>query len=179
MMGDNMLLMEGGSPSNNGFFMIIRDRVIAEFGEEGNAVYFFHEDHLPWKLKGTISGVGKRGWQEIPDAFHLRHDNNVHGFGGWEDRFEDFLRRNLTIQPDEASLRQAAPMRAAATHAAAPSDLEAIRAFCARRGVPFNIDVANRLLVARTGSTNSGVTAQLGGWGFTYNNPKARWERRF
>lgn len=179
MMGDNMLFLDGGAPSNNGFFMVMKDRVIAEFGEKGNAVYVFHQDHLPWDLAGTISGVGKRDWQELQGAHHLRHDDNVHGYGGWEDRFEEFLKRTLNIRPDEDASQPEAPVRVATRPTVAPSDLKEIRAFCARRGVPFNIDAADSMLIARIGATNSPVTTQLKTWGFTYSNPKARWERRF
>ena len=179
MMGDQMLFLEGGAPSNNGFFMVMKDRVIAEFGEKGNAVYVFHQDHLPWELKGTISGFGRRDWKELQGAHQLRHVDNVHGYGGWEDRFGDFLKRTLKIRPDGDTAQPATPVHAGTRQAATPSDVDEIRAFCARRGVPFYSDIADRVLVARTGAANSSVSTHLKSWGFAYNHPKARWERRF
>jgi hypothetical protein len=180
-MGDNLIRMEGGANTNNGFFMVMKDRVIAEFGEKGNAVYLFHRDHLPFELKGTISGTGKREWQGLPHVHYLRHDDNVHGSPRWEGRFKEFLARSLKVQPDEDA---SAPspgrvMREPEAQRSGRTQFEEIRKFCAKRGIPVSVSQDEHLFVVRTGSTNPIVANQLTAWGFAYNRRVARWELRF
>jgi len=99
MMGDNFLRLEGGTGSNNGFFMVMGERVVVEFGEPGNAVYVFRRDTLPFRLAGTVDGTGRQDWRDLDGAHHLRHADNVHGYGRWEEYFANYLDRKFGIRP--------------------------------------------------------------------------------
>lgn len=178
LMGDNLLRMEGGSPSNNGFFMLMRGRVIAEFGEHGNAVYVFHQDHLPFELRGTIVGTGRTAWKSLPGVHYLSHMDNGHNHGRWEQRFKEYLSQNFNIQPDTPTRRTLSPANASTISVEDRAEHDALRAFCAKRGVPFDVLEGGRLLVVRTGATNLVMANHLEGLGFSYNRRDARWERR-
>lgn len=140
-MGDHLLRLEGGSYTNNGFFMLMGDKVIAEFGEMGNAVYIFHnhKDSMPFELRGTIRGTGKTEWRELPGAHHLRHQDNVHNHSRWETRFDSYLSKKVGITPGRTPMLQVASTEKATT-APLPADADAIRKFCARYGIPCRPD---------------------------------------
>lgn len=202
MMGDNLINLEGGTASDNGFFMIMKDRVIAEFGETGYAVYIFHQDHLPFKLAGDISVNGRSEWRRLPQAHHLSHKDNVNGYWTWEERFKAVLTAELRVFPDDdyrAAKVKISPVPAQragrpGTPAAAPivsdvpaipytstaktPDLNTVRALCAKFGVAVVVDkTANRWIV-RASATNSALSKALTELQFSYDHDQVCWERK-
>jgi len=189
MMGDAKLNLEGGSSSNNGFFMVMKDRVIAEFGEKGYAVYFFHRDNLPFELEGSISVLGRSEWRELPKVHHLNHSDNVHGFATWEERFKSDLQSKFRILPDSAApiprpappLQQSTAYRVQEPAAAidATPDPSKVRALCNRFGASFFDDKGARMWIVRASATNVALSNELRELFFSYNNQKACWERSY
>lgn len=198
-MGDNLLRLDGGSSSNNGFFMVMGDKVVAEFGEMGNAVYVFRNDSMPFELKGSINGTGRTEWRELKGAHHLRHQDNVHGYQKWEGRFDSYFRKNVGISPGKplehkphASTTTAqltkeeivefgafSAVKAASNQAPLPSDVDTIRKFCVRYGMRFDVDSARRRLIVHTGNSNSIVSEYPNSQAFAYSTADACWFRSY
>ena len=177
-MGDNLLRLDGGSSSNNGFFMVMGDKVVAEFGEMGNAVYVFRNNSMPFELKGSINGTGRTEWRELNGAHHLRHQDNVHGYPKWEGRFDSYFRKNLGISPGKPPVHKSHASTISA-QAPLPPDVDIIRKFCVRYGMRFDVDSARRRLIVRTSNSNSVVSEYLNSQAFTYATADACWFRSY
>lgn len=182
-MGDNLLRLDGGSSSNNGFFMVMGDKVVAEFGEMGNAVYVFRNDSMPFELKGSINGTGRTEWRELKGAHHLRHQDNVHGYPKWEGRFNSYFRKNLGISPGKAPEHKTHAASQAVKDGGAqtplPTDIDSIRKFCVRFGMKLETDTTRRHLIIRTASSAPIVTEYLNLQAFTYSSTDAYWIRKY
>lgn len=177
-MGDNLLRLDGGSSSNNGFFMVMGDKVVAEFGEMGNAVYVFRNNSMPFELKGSINGTGRTEWRELDGAHHLRHQDNVHSYSRWEDRFDRYLAKNVGISPGKVPVHKSHASTISA-QSPLPPDVDIIRKFCVRYGMRFDVDSARRRLIVRTGNSNSVVSEHLNSQAFTYATADACWFRHY
>lgn len=197
-MGDNLLLLDGGGASN-GFFMVMGNKVVAEFGEMGNAVYIFRHDSMPFELKGRINGTGRKEWRELNGAHYLSHQDNIHHYLKWESRFESYFKNNLGILPGKAPEHKShatvksghyskeemvdfssfQEIQKARAQAPLPADIDSIRKFCLRYGMKLETDTTRRLIIVRTASSSPLVTEYLTAQAFTNSSADACWMRSY
>ena len=95
MEGLILILKGAGSPENNAFIMCIGKHVIVEFGKKGNACYIYHQNRLPFALKGEVHG----------NTTSLKHKSHVEWLNHadkstspWEEKFRQSLRDTVKVE---------------------------------------------------------------------------------
>lgn len=102
--------LDDANSYNNAFIMQLGDLLAVEFSGESNAFYGYSLKHtLPFNLtqpvkSGPVDGINslKSSCKEL----YLRHQDGVHGYAYWEDRFEDQLQWKFGIRPGEEKTRK-------------------------------------------------------------------------
>jgi hypothetical protein len=180
-MGDNLLRLEGGAPSNNGFFMVIGNHLIAEFGEKGNATYIFNKDSLPFQLNGTVKLSNRTGWSDKAET-RLRHFDRAHA--QWEEDFEDSIRNIVGVTPSSVpSLRN--PVKGSARplpepqRDAPPVNLDKLRGLCAQHGLRCEDQRAARCFIVHASDINKQLSALLTERSFRYDASAKCWRLKY
>lgn len=88
--------------SNNAFIMRIGDFIAVEFSDKSNAFYGYSlKNPLPFDLTKPVRSGPVDGHNSLKNnkrILHFIHQDNIHSFSSWEDRFENDL-RNKFIYP--------------------------------------------------------------------------------
>jgi len=97
-------------PSNNAFVMTMGDLVAVEFSGESNAFYGYSvKRSLPFDLSKPVRSApvnGKNSLKNDARVLYLRHQDNVHGYSDWEDRFKEQLRDKFGLVPGRQAVRR-------------------------------------------------------------------------
>lgn len=93
MEGRLLRLTDGGS--GNAFIMMIGDLVVVEFGTPGNAAFLFDRKNIPFRLDLDHVSVKDLKSNEKIYFAKLVHQDGIHGFSKWEDRFSDVIERKV------------------------------------------------------------------------------------
>jgi hypothetical protein len=110
--------LEDNKPLNNAFVMTMGDLVAVEFSGESNAFYGYSVTRrLPFDLSKPVRSApvnGKNSLKNDARVLYLRHQDNVHGYSDWEDRFKEELQDKFRLVPGRQSARRivAAPASA-------------------------------------------------------------------
>jgi hypothetical protein len=94
--------LEDNGALNNAFVMFMGDLVAVEFSGTSNAFYGYSKRRtLPFNLdKPVRSAVDRRNsLKNSTRVLYLRHQDNVHGYDDWEDRFRDELQDKFGLVP--------------------------------------------------------------------------------
>ena len=180
-MSDNFLWLDGGSASNNGFFMVIGDYLIAEFGEKGNAAFIFKKGSLPFRLDSTVSLSNRTRWSDTAEI-RLRHFDRAHA--QWEEDFEDSLRQIVGVTPSSAAnLRRPATGSAhpqpQPQQAVAPVALDKLRGLCAQNGLRCEDQRAARCFYVYASDRNKRIAALLTEHSFKYDESAECWHQEY
>jgi hypothetical protein len=88
---------------NNAFIMRIGDLLAVEFSGASNAFYGYSVKRtLPFDLSKPVKSApvnGRNSLKNDAKVLYLRHQDGVHGYTYWEDRFKDELQTNFGIKP--------------------------------------------------------------------------------
>jgi hypothetical protein len=85
-MGNQCLSLEGTTAGNNAFIMKIGKVYVVEFGEKGNATYWFDQDLVPFELADTRLHL-----THLKSAQNLERLEHRDGRDLWEKKFSDAL----------------------------------------------------------------------------------------
>lgn len=100
----------GNKPLNNAFVMKMGDLVAVEFSGESNAFYGYSvKRSLPFDLSNAVRSApvnGKNSLKNHIRVLHLRHQDNVHGYSKWEDRFKQELQDKFNLIPSRQAVRR-------------------------------------------------------------------------
>jgi hypothetical protein len=96
--------LEDANPYNNAFIMTMGRLVAVEFSGESNAFYGYRRRSLPFDLSKPVRTTvdGRNSLKNSSSKLRLRHQDDIHGFGRWEDRFVDELRKRFGLDPGTA-----------------------------------------------------------------------------
>jgi hypothetical protein len=102
--------LEDNKPLNNAFVMTMGDLVAVEFSGESNAFYGYSvKRNLPFDLSKPVRSAPVNGRNSLKNdarVLYLRHQDNVHGYSGWEDRFKEELQDKFGLVPGRQSVRR-------------------------------------------------------------------------
>lgn len=95
--------LEDSNPHNNAFIMTMGNLVAVEFSGESNAFYGYNRQYnLPFDLSRPVRSSpvnGKNSLKNDVRALYLIHQDNVHGYANWEDRFKMELQDKFGLLP--------------------------------------------------------------------------------
>ncbi len=113
--------LEDNKPFNNAFVMTMGDLVAVEFSGESNAFYGYSVTRsLPFDLSRPVRSApvnGKNSLKNDARVLYLRHQDNVHGYSDWEDRFKEELQDKFMLVPGRHSSRRVVTAPASASRA--------------------------------------------------------------
>jgi hypothetical protein len=102
--------LEDNKPFNNAFVMTMGDLVAVEFSGESNAFYGYSvKRNLPFDLSRPVRSAPVNGRNSLKNdarVLYLRHQDNVHGYSDWEDRFEKELLDKFGLDPGRQAVRR-------------------------------------------------------------------------
>jgi hypothetical protein len=102
--------LEDNKPFNNAFVMTMGDLVAVEFSGESNAFYGYSvKRSLPFDLSKPVRSApvnGKNSLKNDARVLYLRHQDNVHGYSDWEDRFKEELQDKFGLVPGRQAVRR-------------------------------------------------------------------------
>lgn len=102
--------LEDNKPVNNAFVMTMGDLVAVEFSGESNAFYGYSvKRSLPFDLSKPVRNApvnGKNSLKNDARVLYLRHQDNVHGYSDWEDRFKEELQDKFGLIPGRQAGRR-------------------------------------------------------------------------
>lgn len=175
--------------SGDAFIMTLGGIVVVEFSDHSNALYAYDAKRkLPFVVEELIplrtSVDARNSLKHSPPAslLKLRHQDNVLGYGKWEDRFADELKRYSIVPPDGGRQPQRVPAHVAVPQASAggPTALpENFYAFAKANKLPVE-DLRARggnLWVLAENNSRS-INATLRSMGFSYKPGKGWWKGR-
>lgn len=123
--------------NNNAFIMRIGDLLAVEFSGASNAFYGYSVKRtLPFDLSKPVKSAPVNGRNSLKNSarvLYLRHQDGVHGYSHWEDRFKDELQTNFGIKPGGQKKQQVIgkdyvtpppPLRAMVPFASAPAGIQ-------------------------------------------------------
>lgn len=90
-MAGRLLKLSGTGRENNAFIMTIGDTVFVEFGIQGNAAYIYSLKEIPFELDGVREINQSALRDKIASIGRLIHQDNVDGYGRWEQLFNAYL----------------------------------------------------------------------------------------
>jgi hypothetical protein len=181
---------------DNAFIMRIGDLVAVEFSRTGNALYGYDaRRNLPFDTAQTLQlrVDDRNSLKNSRSILKLSHQDDVRGWGTWEERFEAELRGEFSISPGE---RSSATTRRSGGFSAPPSPRfqyqqpttnappqpaktftrDALQAFAREHALKIDDKVyAGGNLWIRTGNNNQLVAHTLSRWGFRYKEGKGWW----
>lgn len=95
--------LDDSNANNNAFIMSIGDLLAVEFSGQSNAFYGYSQRRsLPFDLSRPVKSSPVNGRNSLKNdarLLYLTHQDNIHGYGAWEDRFKDELQTNFGIKP--------------------------------------------------------------------------------
>lgn len=95
--------LDDGNSYNNAFVMRIGDLLAVEFSGASNAFYGYSVKRtLPFDLSKPVKSSPVNGRNSLKNdarVLYLRHQDGIHGYTDWEDRFKDELQTNFGIRP--------------------------------------------------------------------------------
>lgn len=95
--------LEDVNAYNNAFIMKFDDLLAVEFSGQSNAFYGYSVRRtLPFDLSKPVRSAPVNGRNSLKNDAHvlkLSHQDGVHGYTYWEDRFKDELQTNFGIKP--------------------------------------------------------------------------------
>ncbi|CAN1528863.1 EH signature domain containing protein [Burkholderiaceae bacterium] len=98
-----LISLDDGYAHNNAFIMRIGDLLAVEFSGASNAFYGYSVKRtLPFDLSKPVKSGPVNGRNSLKNdarLLYLRHQDGIHGFSYWEDRFKDELLTNFGIKP--------------------------------------------------------------------------------
>lgn len=104
------LSLDDNRPFNNAFVMTMGDLVAVEFSGESNAFYGYSlKRSLPFDLSKPVRSAPVNGRNSLKNearVLYLRHQDNVHGYSNWEDRFKEELQDKFGLIPSKKSTRR-------------------------------------------------------------------------
>ena len=89
--------LAGGTATTNAFMIKIGSIYIIEFSETGNACYFY--SGKPERISERVSQVTQLN--DLKNTVSKSYNNKLSHGGNWETRFNEFMRRELGIFPDQ------------------------------------------------------------------------------
>lgn len=102
--------LEDNKPFNNAFIMTMGDLVAVEFSGESNAFYGYSvKRRLPFDLSRSVRSAPVNGRNSLKNdarVLYLRHQDNVHGYSYWEDRFRKELQDEFGLIPGRQATRR-------------------------------------------------------------------------
>ena len=150
--------LRGAGSNNNAFIMSIGQLVVVEFGDSG-ACYGYHlTRHRPFSLNEPLDVTvdATNSLKHSSNAFRLSHQNQLHGYDRWEQRFDSELSRfGIRGISEDETLMTWARERGLRVEDRRPL------------GGYFTVHADNR---------NPGINRQLAEWGFRYR-PSHGWYR--
>ena len=176
--------------SNNAFIMWLGGLVVVEFSGKGNALYGYDAQKVPFNVAEAVSSArsARNSLRGEDPRLWLRHQDGVHGFDRWEERFEARLRRDWRIEPSAGSLPSSLHRRKSAEHSlgaprnapsggAIPYSLDALKQFAESHGlgVDDKRSVGGNLWVL-CGSSDADISRALSVWGFKFRPNKGWWK---
>ena len=88
----------GGRAENNAFIMLINKMIVVEFGQVGNACYFFRIEQLPFRLDGHYIRANSE-LKSIQHHNRFIHRDNMSTMVSWEERLDDWFSREIGWKP--------------------------------------------------------------------------------
>ena len=182
--------LRGTNSSNNAFIMWLGGLVVVEFSGKGNALYGYDAQKVPFNVAEAVSSArsARNSLRGEDPRLWLRHQDGVHGFDRWEERFEARLRRDWRIEPSAGSLPGSLHRRKSAEHSlgaprnapsggAIPYSLDALKQFAESHGlgVDDKRSVGGNLWVL-CGSSDADISRALSVWGFKFRPNKGWWK---
>jgi len=92
--------------TNNAFIMRMGPLVVVEFSGYSNACYGYDaRRELPFRydMPVVMPVDGKNSLKHSKRELYLRHQDGVHGYERWEDRFEEELATNFGVKPKKSA----------------------------------------------------------------------------
>lgn len=175
--------LEGPGGGNNAFIMTLGDLVVVEFGGESNALYcydktkglpFIIDKHKP--LCMPVDAPNSLKNKPPISEFKLIHQDTVHGYAHWENRFEDLFRNRFGIEP--ASQQRQSRRRRTRQNSRQRETTPVFDALVNRYGLTvkdLRSDGGN--LWVRTDDSVQEVNSWLSYWGFQYKAGKGWWKK--
>jgi len=132
--------LDDGNAYNNAFVMRLGDLLAVEFSGASNAFYGYSVKRtLPFDLSKPVKSAPVNGRNSLKNdtrMLYLRHQDGVHGYTHWEDRFKDELQTKFGIKPGGQKKQQvigkdyvtpSAPSRTEVTPAVVPTPVGILR----------------------------------------------------
>jgi hypothetical protein len=95
-----------GPAQNNAFIMKMNGFIVVEFSGRSNALYVYSSsDNIPFDVNRTVySATTSRNSLKSPNHFErLSHQDGIHGFAFWEDRFTKTLNERCKLKPNPSA----------------------------------------------------------------------------
>ena len=90
-----IVVLDDAARSNNAFIMGMGDLMAVEFSNQANAFYAYSQKNsLPFDLTIPVRSSpvdGPNSLKNTKYVLKLGHQDNIHGYSSWEDRFRDSL----------------------------------------------------------------------------------------
>lgn len=203
--------LEDAARTNNAFIMQMGPVVIVEFGGYSNACYGYDATRpLPFDY-GQPVVTGVNAGNSLKHSDHLlkwRHQDGIHGWGKWEQRFEAELAERFNIRPNTSTSDPRVPPQARPTTADQPTRTEsppstqtpplparantvlraamtttyrrqALSVLAAKFELRIDdLTADNGNLWVRTDDSNRDINTILLRWGFQYRAGKGWWKGR-
>lgn len=175
--------------SGDAFIMTLGRIVVVEFSDHSNALYAYDAKRkLPFVVEELIplrtSVDAQNSLKHSPPAslLKLRHQDNVLGYGKWEDRFADELRRYGIVPPDGGRRSQRVPAHVTVPQASVRGPtalLEDFYAFAKANKLPVeDLRASGGNLWVRAENNSRAINATLRSMGFSYKPGKGWWKGR-
>lgn len=103
---DLTVALGDGPAQNNAFIMSMNGFVIVEFSGRANALYVYRSsDEMPFDVKRTVySATNRRNSLKSQKHFErLSHQDGIHGYATWEERFAKTLSVRCKLHPNASS----------------------------------------------------------------------------
>lgn len=139
--------LQGTVRANNAFVMHMGPVVMVEFSGQGNACYGYEgKENLPFRYDVPLvtSVNGRNSLKRSSRVLWMNHQDNVHGFGSWEERFENQLSA-LNVLPNSSRPNSSRP-----------------NAPAVRRVIPAQVQDRSRVIPGRTENARTTVPFQRG-----------------
>jgi hypothetical protein len=102
-LADFTITLDDHNPLNNAFVMTMGDLVAVEFSGESNALYGYSVARsLPFDISKPVRSSPVNGNNSLKNdsrVLYLRHQDNVHGYQNWEERFKNELHAKFGLAP--------------------------------------------------------------------------------
>lgn len=151
-----------GPAQNNAFIMTMGDFVVVEFSGRANALYIYSTAAgLPFDVKRTVFSArsARNSLKNTENFERLGHQDGIHGFDTWEERFEATLSARCRITPGGSRRAKGGSKLRSSGALSARGRSQAVEA---PRGE--SSDGSNSSTVARTSSNATGGSVPNVAW---------------